>query len=69
MTAMSNPPPTTLGARFAEALTFAASIHADQRCKGTQIPYIAHVLGVASLALEYGADEDEAIAALLHDTN
>jgi (p)ppGpp synthase/HD superfamily hydrolase len=64
---VNNRPPTTLGARFSEALTFAATIHADQRRKGTQIPYIAHVLGVASLALEYGADEDEAIGALLHD--
>ena len=57
----------SLGPRFSEALTFAASIHSDQHRKGTQIPYIAHVLGVASLALEYGANEDEAIAALLHD--
>ena len=56
-----------LGPRFSEALTFAASVHADQPRKGTQIPYIAHILGVASLALESGADEDEAIAALLHD--
>ncbi|HUE83156.1 MAG TPA: HD domain-containing protein, partial [Pyrinomonadaceae bacterium] len=35
--------------------------------KGTEIPYVAHVLAVASIALEYGANEDEAIAALLHD--
>jgi (p)ppGpp synthase/HD superfamily hydrolase len=53
--------------RFSEALTFAADMHRDQPRKGTQIPYVAHVLGVASLALEHGADEDEAIAALLHD--
>jgi (p)ppGpp synthase/HD superfamily hydrolase len=58
---------TQLGPHFSEALTFAASIHSDQRRKGTQVPYIAHVLGVVSLALEYGADEDEAIGALLHD--
>ena len=38
-----------------------------QRRKGTGIPYIAHVLGVAAIAMEYGADEDEAIGALLHD--
>ena len=42
-------------------------MHRDQPRKGTDIPYVAHILGVASIALEYGADEDEAIAALLHD--
>ena len=42
-------------------------MHRDQPRKGTDIPYVAHLLGVASIALEYGADEDEAIAALLHD--
>jgi (p)ppGpp synthase/HD superfamily hydrolase len=31
------------------------------------MPYISHLLGVASLAIENGADEDQAIAALLHD--
>ena len=46
----------------------AADLHATQARKGTKIPYIAHLLGVASIALHYGADEDEAIAALLHDT-
>ena len=42
-------------------------IHAGQFRKETAIPYISHLLGVASIALEYGADEDEAIAALLQD--
>ena len=56
-----------LSTRFSEALVLAADIHRQQCRKGTQVPYIAHVIGVASLALEYGADEDEAIAALLHD--
>jgi (p)ppGpp synthase/HD superfamily hydrolase len=64
---MNNAVPTQLGPRFSEALSFAASIHSGQRRKGTQIPYVAHVLGVASLALEYASDEDEGIAALLHD--
>lgn len=31
------------------------------------IPYIAHLMGVASLVLEFGGDEDMAIAGLLHD--
>jgi (p)ppGpp synthase/HD superfamily hydrolase len=36
--------------------------------KKTGIPYMAHVMSVCALALEHGADEDVAIAALLHDT-
>ena len=50
-----------------EALQFASDVHRTQGRKGTQVPYLAHLLGVTSIALEYGADEDEAIAALLHD--
>jgi (p)ppGpp synthase/HD superfamily hydrolase len=56
-----------LSDRFTEALTFATQLHATQIRKGSGTPYIAHLLGVASIVLEYGADEDEAIAALLHD--
>jgi (p)ppGpp synthase/HD superfamily hydrolase len=56
-----------LSSRFSEALRGAADLHAKQLRKGTTIPYIAHLLGVASIALHHGADEDEAIAALLHD--
>jgi GTP pyrophosphokinase len=57
----------TLTDRFEQALTFATRLHAAQYRKGTDIPYVAHLLGVASIALDYGATEDEAIAALLHD--
>lgn len=53
--------------RFDEALVFAARLHAGDIRKGTSIPYLAHLLGTASIALEHGASEDEAIAALLHD--
>lgn len=53
--------------RFAEALVFANQLHATQVRKGSGVPYITHLLGVTSIALEYGANEDEAIAALLHD--
>jgi GTP pyrophosphokinase len=53
--------------RFKRALVFAAELHKDQPRKGTDIPYLAHLLAVAALALEHGADEDTAIAALLHD--
>jgi GTP pyrophosphokinase len=53
--------------RFEAAMVYAHHVHQNQRRKGTGIPYIAHILGVAALAIEYGANEDEAIGALLHD--
>jgi len=53
--------------RLVKALEAAAVMHAAQRRKGTEIPYLAHLIGTCAIALEYGADEDEAIAALLHD--
>lgn len=53
--------------RIAKALAFAVEAHDGQKRKGTDIPYIAHPLGVASIALEHGADEEQAMAALLHD--
>jgi GTP pyrophosphokinase len=56
-----------LSARFRDALVYAAELHAAQKRKASDVPYIAHLLGVASIALEHGADEDEAIGALLHD--
>ncbi|GLH65988.1 HD domain-containing protein [Geothrix edaphica] len=60
--------PLDLTPRFTQALEFARTAHQGQLRKGTTIPYLAHPLAVASLALTFGADEDEAIAALLHDT-
>lgn len=56
-----------LGPRFLRAFAFAAEKHAGQTRKASTIPYIAHLMGVASLVLEFGGDEDMAIAALLHD--
>jgi (p)ppGpp synthase/HD superfamily hydrolase len=54
--------------RFNDALVFTAELHSGQKRKGPEeIPYISHLLGVASLVLEAGGDEDMAIAALLHD--
>ena len=53
--------------RFEHALVAACRWHATQTRKGSDVPYIAHLLAVAALAIEYGGDEDEAIAALLHD--
>src|SRR5437879_6251711 len=56
-----------LGPRFQRAFQFAAQMHSGQTRKASTIPYIAHLMGVASLVLEFGGDEDLAIAALLHD--
>jgi (p)ppGpp synthase/HD superfamily hydrolase len=56
-----------LSPRFEAALMYAAQKHACQPRKRTNIPYIAHLLGVASIVLEYRGNEDEAVAALLHD--
>ncbi len=56
-----------ISARFTDALGVAAEIHAGQRRKGNGPPYVAHVMAVTAVAFEYGATEDEAIAALLHD--
>jgi (p)ppGpp synthase/HD superfamily hydrolase len=56
-----------LSERFEEALVYACQLHARQRRKGTDIPYVSHLLAVSSLVLENGGDEDGAIAALLHD--
>ena len=60
-------PDVYLSKRFAEAVDYARAQHAEQTRKGSGIPYIYHLLGVASLVLEYGGDEDQAIAGLLHD--
>jgi (p)ppGpp synthase/HD superfamily hydrolase len=56
-----------LTARFEEALAYASRLQAGQTRKGTDIPYVSHLLAVAAIVLEHGGDEDEAIAALLHD--
>jgi GTP pyrophosphokinase len=57
-----------LSTRFEEALVFATQLHAGQTRKGTTIPYISHLLAVTAIVLEHGGNEDEAIAALLHDS-
>ena len=59
--------PWRYGRRFLDALVAAAAMHAAQPRKGSEIPYASHVLGACSIALDYGATEDQAIAALLHD--
>jgi len=59
--------PRPLSDRFIQALEFATSAHEGQARKGSDIPYVAHLLGVTAIVLEHGGDEDQAIAALLHD--
>lgn len=58
---------TKLTGRFDEAFRYAHEAHHAQTRKGTDVPYIAHLMGVASIVLDDGGREDEAIAALLHD--
>jgi (p)ppGpp synthase/HD superfamily hydrolase len=56
-----------LSSHFQSALVYAAQLHNWQLRKGTNIPYIAHLLAVTAIVLENGGDEEMAIAALLHD--
>lgn len=56
-----------LSNRFDEAFLYAHSLHGSQGRKGTTRPYIAHLMGVCAIVLTHGGDEDQAIAALLHD--
>lgn len=56
-----------LSQRFDQALRRASELHRPDKRKGTEIPYVAHLLSVTGIALTHGATEDEAIAALLHD--
>src|SRR5262245_17570628 len=59
---------TLLTDRFDRALLYATHVHGGQVRKGTTTPYVAHLLAVAATVLEYGGDEDLAIATLLHDS-
>jgi GTP pyrophosphokinase len=52
---------------LADAAALAFRLHAEQRRKGTAIPYLAHLMAVSALVLEHGGDEEQAVAALLHD--
>ena len=62
------PPRFRLTEHFDRAVQYANRIHADQTRMGTDVPYMTHLLGVASLVLENGAQsEEEVIGALLHD--
>ncbi len=65
MTSSQKPP--ALGARLQRAFRYAAEKHEGQTRKQSAVPYLSHLMAVASLVLEAGGDEDMAIAALLHD--
>jgi (p)ppGpp synthase/HD superfamily hydrolase len=58
---------TALTEKFDRALLYTSAVHGGHKRKGTDIPYIAHLLAVAATVLEYDGSEDMAIAALLHD--
>jgi GTP pyrophosphokinase len=60
-------PDTLYTDRFLDALRVAADLHGAQTRKGTGVPYVSHLLGTCAIALEFGANEDQAVAALLHD--
>jgi (p)ppGpp synthase/HD superfamily hydrolase len=53
--------------RLTHAFRYAAELHATQLRKGTPVPYISHLMGVAAIVLEHGGNETQVIAALLHD--
>lgn len=53
--------------RLTTGFEWASRLHAAQTRKGVGTPYLSHLLGVASLVIEYGGDEDQVIAGLLHD--
>ena len=57
----------TLTSRLDDAFVYAHQTHASQLRKGTGVSYIGHLMGVASIVIDDGGTEDEAIAALLHD--
>jgi (p)ppGpp synthase/HD superfamily hydrolase len=56
-----------LSERFDEALLYASRHHREQLRKGSQVPYMTHLMSVSALVMEHGGSEDQAIAALLHD--
>jgi (p)ppGpp synthase/HD superfamily hydrolase len=58
---------TSPGSRFDQALDYALELHQDQTRKGSSTPYVAHLMSTASLVMQFGGSEDQAVAALLHD--
>src|SRR5690348_1336240 len=65
--AMEPVPSAYFSRRMTDAFEYARALHAKQVRKGTTVPYIGHLLAVTALVIEHGGDEDQAVAALLHD--
>jgi (p)ppGpp synthase/HD superfamily hydrolase len=57
-----------LGQNFIDAFEMASEVHRYQLRKGSDVPYLAHLMAVSALVLDFGGDEECAMAALLHDT-
>jgi len=55
------------GEKFENALIYATQLHRDQTRKGSEVPYITHLLTVAAIVGENDGTENEVVAALLHD--
>jgi (p)ppGpp synthase/HD superfamily hydrolase len=53
--------------RLDAAFALTRKLHHGQTRKGSDIPYLSHLLAVAAIVGEHGGDEDQLIAALLHD--
>jgi len=53
--------------RIVDAFAFTYDLHRTQVRKGSRVPYITHLMGVAAIVGRHGGDEDQFIAALLHD--
>ena len=64
---MTTPTNSWITPRYGEALQWAEELHRNQRRKGKKVPYISHLISVSALVWEDGGNEDQAIAALLHD--
>lgn len=54
--------------KIEEALHVATEIHINDKRKVSGEPYVNHCVAVASILKSWGADEDEIVAGLLHDT-
>lgn len=57
----------TYSQNFDQALVWAHELHRFQTRKGKDVPYINHLMAVASLVGSNGGNETQVIAALLHD--
>ena len=62
---MGRPSATALA--VAQAALYAARAHGDQVRKGTDVPYLSHLLGVAAATMDVGGTPDQCRAAVLHD--